>query len=163
MEPSMDRPTPAVTLLRMDYLIRYGHYLGFLLVFAGLVSAHLLVAPSLGGRALRKLANVDLVYLIGAVLVLGTMMAMLVGLGFGKGPKWYMQNGIFHAKLSLFVVVLLLSLGTSLFFQRNRKHADDAQVALPKRIKHIQRLQLLLVLVLPFLGLLLARGVGGPG
>lgn len=147
----------------MDIAIRYLHYLGFMLLFASLVAEHLMVAPMLGGKQLRRLAVVDAIYGVAALIVLGTGLAMLTGHGFGKGASYYMKNGLFHAKLTLFVLVVILSVPPTLFFLKHRKAPDEAEVALPGMVKHLQRLSLLLVVALPLLGLLLARGYGAGG
>ncbi len=144
----------------MDYLIRYGHYLGFMVLFASLVAEHLLTARSIDGRQARKLARIDAIYGISALVVVVTGVLMFCGYGFGKGTALYLKNGVFHAKATIFVLIVLLSLKPTLFFLRHRRAPDDATISVPKSIIMLQRVQLLLILVLPLLGLLLARGVG---
>jgi putative membrane protein len=146
-----------------DYLFRYGHYLGFLVLFASLVAEHLLTARSITGRQARTLARIDAIYGLSAVLVIVTGILMVCGYGFGKGTDFYLKNGVFHAKVTLFALVALLSLRPTLFFLRHRRAADDAAISVPRSIIMLQRVQLLLLLVLPLLGLLLARGVGFRG
>lgn len=144
----------------MDYLIRYGHYLGFLVLFASLLAEHLLTTRSIDGRQARKLARIDALYGLSALVVIVTGVLMFSGYGFGKGAALYLKNGIFHAKVTLFVLIALLSLKPTLFFLRHRRAADDASIDVPRSIIMVQRVQLLLVLVLPLLGLLMARGLG---
>lgn len=144
----------------MDYLIRYGHYLGFLVLFASLTAEHLLTARSIDGRQARKLAVIDAIYGVSALLVIVTGVLMFCGYGFGKGAALYLKNGIFHAKVTIFVLIALLSLKPTFFFLRHRRAPDDASIEVPRSIIMLQRVQLLLVLVLPLLGLLMARGLG---
>ena len=144
----------------MDYVIRYGHYLGFLVLFASLLAQHLLTARSIDGRQARKLARIDALYGLSALVVIITAVLMFSGYGFGKGAALYLKNGIFHAKATLFIIIVALSLKPTLFFLRHRHAADDAAIAVPRSIIMLQRVQLLLVLVLPLLGLLMARGLG---
>jgi putative membrane protein len=147
----------------MDYLVRYGHFLGFMLLFASMVAGHLLIAPRLDGRQLRKLAMLDLIAGISVVLLIASGLAMLGGLGFGKGATYYLKNGVFHAKLTVFVVVLLLSIKPTVFFLRHRSLPPGASVDVPRSIVMLQRLQLVLVLLIPLLAILMARGVGARG
>jgi len=144
----------------MDYLIRYGHYLGFLVLFASLMTAHLLTARTIDGRQARKLARIDAIYGVSALVVIITGVLMFCGYGFGKSAALYLTNGIFHAKVTIFVLIMGLSLMPTLFFLRHRRAPDDATITVPRSIIMSQRLQLVLVLVLPLLGLLMARGLG---
>ncbi len=159
----MDRVRLFASVPPMDYLIRYGHFLGLMLLFATLVAQHLLIARSIGGRQARILARVDQIYGLSALLVLGTGILMVLGHGFGKGAAYYLSNGLFHAKVTLFVVVGLLSIKPTLFFFAHRRAEDAATIAVPRSILMLQRCQLLILVVLPLLGLLIARGVGARG
>jgi putative membrane protein len=147
----------------MDYFIRYAHYLAFLVMFAGLVCAHLMTARSIDGRQARKLARLDLIYGLSAVLVIVTGVLLVVGHGFGKGLDYYLKNGLFHAKVTVFVLIVGLSVWPTIFFLRHRRAGDDERISVPRSVIMLQRVQMLLVLVLPLLGLMLARGVGSRG
>lgn len=142
----------------MDHLIRYAHFLGFMVLFAALTAEHLLTQRSIDGRRARLLARVDGIYGVGALVTLAAGLAMLFGLGFGKGTAFYLQNGVFHLKLTLFVLVALLSLRQTVFFVRHRSAVDGAVIEVPRGIIMLQRVQLLLLLVIPLLGVLIARG-----
>jgi putative membrane protein len=144
----------------MDLLIRYGHYLGFIVLFASLTAEHLLTSRSIDGRQARRLARIDAVYGLSALVVIVTGVSMFCGYGFGKGAALYLKNGVFHAKATIFVLIALLSLKPTLFFLRHRNAPDEATITVPRAIIMLQRVQLLLVLVLPLLGLLMARGIG---
>lgn len=144
----------------MDYLIRYGHYLGFLVLFASLTAEHLLTARSIDGRQARKLARIDAIYGLSALVVIVTASLLFSGYGFGKSTALYLTNGLFHAKLTIFVLIGILSFKPTLFFLRHRNAPDGVTISVPRSIIMLQRVQLLLVLVLPLLGLLMARGIG---
>ncbi len=147
----------------MDYFIRYGHYLAFMVLCASLVAEHLLTARTIDGRQARKLARIDMIYGVSAVLVIITGLLLVFGYGFGKGAEYYLKNGLFHAKLTVFVLIAALSLPATLFFLRHRHAGDQDSISVPRSVIMLQRVQLLLVLVLPLLGLLLARGIGSRG
>jgi putative membrane protein len=147
----------------MDYVIRYGHFLGFMVLFACLVASHLMTSKSLSGRQARTLARLDLIYGLSAVIVIITGVLMLSGYGFGKSAAFYMKNGLFHAKLTLFVIVVGLSLWPTMFLWRHRRASDGVTITVPKSVIMLQRFQLLALLILPLLGILIARGVGASG
>jgi putative membrane protein len=144
----------------MDYLIRYAHFLGIMVLFAALTAEHLLTARSIDGRRARLLARIDGIYGLGALITLGAGLAMLFGLGFGKGTSFYLKNGVFHLKLTLFVLVALLSIRQTVFFLRHRRADDAAVIEVPRSVIMLQRVQLVLVLAIPLVAVLMARGVG---
>jgi putative membrane protein len=111
----------------------------------------------------RSLMITDIAYGICAGLVLLTGAARL--LWFGKGTAYYLGNSLFHAKVGLFILTALLSiLPTWVFFNwRNAVRAGQAPTPSPRQIKLVTwsiRLELLLLLVIPLLAALMARGYG---
>ena len=86
-------------------------------------------------------------------------------LWFGKGAAYYMGNSLFHAKLGLFILVGLLSILPTVVFFKWRGAVKAAQVPAPSaRQVRLEtwsiRLELLLLLVIPLLAALMARGYG---
>ncbi len=141
-----------------EILLRYGHFLGILAIASSLVAEHLLIKPEMKRAEIKRLFNIDGVYGLGALLVLGCGLGMWLG-GF-KPPEYFTQNGIFHAKLALFVIMGILSAWPTMFFFKHRKGLPDERVAVPSRLKMMIRVELLIVFSLPLLGILVARGVG---
>jgi putative membrane protein len=144
----------------MDIVIRYGHIVGFMALFACLVAEHLMTTRQVTGATLRRLARIDLVYGASILIVLITGLLMVAGEGRGKGAHYYLANGVFHAKVGLFVVVLGLSIPATLFYRRHHQAADATLLPVPRSIIMAQRVQLLIILILPLLGLLLTWGYG---
>lgn len=144
-------------------LVAYLHFLSIFALFALLSVEHVLFKAPLDLRRARSLMIADLAYGICAGLVLLTGIAR--ALWYGKGWAYYLNNGLFHAKVGLFVLVGLLSiLPTYVFLKwRNGVRAGQApepgarQVAL---VTWTIRLELLLLLAIPLLAVLMARGHG---
>ena len=64
----------------------------------------------------KRLARLDLIYGITAVVLLATGLARLY---FGvKGLSWYVSQPLFHVKMTLFVLMGLLSIKPTLTFRR---------------------------------------------
>jgi putative membrane protein len=144
--------------MNAEILIRYGHFLGILAIASSLVAEHLLIKPSLTRREIGRLATIDGIYGVGALLVLGCGLGMWLG-GF-KNADYYTQNPVFHTKLTLFVIMGILSIWPTVFFLKQRKGNADEVVAIPKRIVMFLRIELLIVFVMPLLATGVARGVG---
>jgi putative membrane protein len=76
----------------------------------------------------------------------------------GKPPAFYTENGLFHVKLTLFVLSSLVSIYPTLFFLKHRKNRSTSPIAIPKKVFMAIRVELLLITILPLLAVLVARG-----
>jgi len=144
-------------------IVAYLHYLSIFALFALLSIEHVLFKAPLDPSRARGLMITDIAYGICAGLVLLTGAARV--LWFGKGIAYYMGNSLFHAKVGLFILAALLSiLPTYVFFNwRNAVRAGQVPVPSPRQVKLVTwsiRLELLLLLVIPLLATLMARGYG---
>ncbi len=139
------------------------HYLSIFILFALLTSEHVLLRPGLDNATARRLQRIDIAYGISAGLVLAT--GLLRVLWFGKGLDFYLHNWVFHLKVGLFILIGLLSiLPTLTFFNwRNELLAGQPPKISDGGIKRtvwIIRLELLLLVCIPLLASLMARGIG---
>lgn len=146
-----------------DAIAAYLHYLSIFLLFALLVLEHRLFKLPLDLDRARSLMRIDIAYGITASLALATGLARV--LWFGKGSAYYLHNSLFHAKVGLFVLVALLSTFPTVVFLgwRNSVKAGQVPVLSPRTGKLLVitlRAELTLLLVLPLLGALMARGFG---
>jgi len=144
-------------------LLAYSHYISFLLVISSLVAEAFLIAPTLTRREMRLLQRADAIYGIAAILVLITGFLRIYN--FGKGPDYYFGNVIFMTKLSLFLIVGLLSIYPTIVFLRWRKLGDEhsginfGQMQYMK-IRRFIFLEVILLFTMPLLAALMARGIG---
>lgn len=82
----------------------------------------------MNAAVVRRLARLDVIYLVAAVALLLTGLARLY---WGtKGMSWYVSQPLFHVKMTLFVLVALLSVKPSLAFRRWVRGLSQGQ-ALP--------------------------------
>ena len=146
---------------------------------AALLSTFHLLALALGlpgvflrGRALRALQKdptaiapvflADSLWGIAALLWLGTGLTRLFGSS-EKGSGYYLNSSSFLIKMALFVLILLLELWPMMTFIRWRIRQskglpiDTSRAALLTRVNDAE---LALVLAMPFLASMMARGVG---
>ncbi|MDH1265037.1 DUF2214 family protein [Pseudomonas sp. GD03944] len=149
-----------------DAIVAYLHYLSIFLLFALLTLEHQLFKPPLDLARARSLMRIDMAYGLCAGLVLATGAARVMG--FGKGVGYYMGNGVFHAKVGLFILVGLLSIIPTVVFLKWRAglkagQAPQISPAQGKLVTMTIRLELLLLLIIPLLATLMARGFGVTG
>ncbi|MEX2234075.1 MAG: DUF2214 family protein [Cyclobacteriaceae bacterium] len=142
-----------------EILLRYLHFISIFTIVGVLVSEHVLLKKTLPRTEIGRLARIDAVYGIAALTLIAVGLTLWLG-GFGKPAVYYTKNWIFHTKLTLFLMVGLLSIYPTVFFLRNRKGNQEELVSVPSAIIWMLRLELLLLLIIPLLAGLMARGLG---
>ncbi len=147
----------------LESLLAYLHIAAILMVVVFLTSqAALLRTEWLNEAVVRRLARVDMIYGIAAMLLLATGFARTWwGI---KGFAWYWSQPLLHVKVTLFVVIGLMSIAPTLRYRRWVKALQAGQ-GLPdaQAIQSTRRIVMweahLLVLI-PILAVCLARGLG---
>jgi len=140
-----------------EVFVRYLHFLGIITLASALVAEHLLISKEMDVKSFKKLIIVDAFYGVGAIATL--IGGALLWFSVGKPAEFYSSNFIFHIKLTAFLTIGLLSIFPTVYFLRNRKSTSDF-ITLPNYIVKIIRVELCLLVLLPLLGALIARGVG---
>lgn len=141
----------------------YLHYLAVFLLFALLLLEHQLLRSPLSFARARSLFRTDILFGLAAGAALLTGIARAAW--YGKGLDYYLQNSLFHAKVSLFVIVALLSIYPTVTFLgwRNALRARQTPVvseATGRWLTRVIRLEMLLMLSMPLLAALMTRGFG---
>lgn len=149
--------------MTLEAILSYLHLLAILTMVVFVASeAALCRVQWLNAAVVERLARVDRIYGFAALAVLATGLARtLLGV---KGTAWYWSNPLLHMKLTLFVVVGLISIFPTLAFLRWRKALradgslpDEAQIAKTRRLVMVQAH---ILAVIPLLAVFLARGYG---
>ena len=139
-------------------ITKYLHFLAIFAVFASLTTQHLMIKESMTRSEIRRLSRIDLVYGIGAILVL--VIGLILWFGVGKPAEYYTRNMHMHIKLTLFIIMGLISIYPSRFFIKQRKGDPDEVVSLPKSIVMTIRMELTLLILIPLFAVLMANGFG---
>jgi putative membrane protein len=149
--------------MTVEAILAYLHLLAILTMVVFISSeAALCRVQWLNAAVVERLAKVDRVYGIAAILVLATGVARTVwGV---KGTSWYWTNPLLHVKLTLFVVVGVISIFPTLRYIRWRK-ALRATGALPAeadilKTRKLVMVQAHLIALIPLVAVFLARGFG---
>ena len=114
--------------------------------------------------ALRRAFRSDTTWGFAALLWIGTGVWRIVE-GVEKPTAYYLKNPVFHAKMGLFLLILLLEFWPMLTFMRWRRSFRTGESAerlmtrgAGRRIATISHLEALLVIVMVFVAVALARG-----
>lgn len=145
--------------MTIEVLLRYIHFLSILLITATLAAEYVLVKDKLTRKEISAISFIDLIYGLASISVFAAGLTLWLG-AYGKPAEWYSKNWIFHLKLTLLVIIGLLSVYPTIFFLKNRKGNPDEQVAIPSSIKKIITLELFLLVLIPILAGLMAKGIG---
>lgn len=144
----------------MNILLPYLHYIGIMALMGALITEHVMLKPGISRQQIKSLAMVDLIYGISAAIVLTT--GLLRWFVFDvKGVEFFTKNPIFHIKLTLFVIILIISIFPTMKFLKWRRQADEIQPSdkeLKKQLMFV-RIELLLLAIIPLLAVMVANGV----
>ncbi|MEP6734668.1 MAG: DUF2214 family protein [Chryseolinea sp.] len=145
--------------MTLEISLRYVHFLCIFAIVGTLVSEHMLLKKTLSRQEIGRLARIDSIYGIAALLLICAGLTLWLG-GVGKPSYFYSKNWIFHTKITLFVTIGLLSIWPTVFFIKNRKGNPQELVPVPSSVFMMLRIELLLLVIIPLLAGLMAHGVG---
>jgi putative membrane protein len=146
-----------------EALLAYFHIVAILAMVVFLASeAALCRVDWLNAKVVERLAKVDMIYGMAAVAVLLTGLARTYW--GAKGMGWYWSNPLLHIKVTLFVVIGLISIKPTITFARWRRELratgklpDEAQI---KSARKLVMVQAHLLPFIPLAAVFLARGFG---
>ena len=102
----------------------------------------------LNAAVVERLARLDVIYVVAGVVLIASGLARVVwGI---KGVSWYVSQPLFHIKITIVVVMAILSIWPSIMFRRWRRNLK-ASGALPDEleVKKVRRLVMIQSHVLP--------------
>ena len=139
------------------------HHLAAFTVAATLMYEFVAYRKGLGIEEARRIQRVDLVYGISAGLVV--LVGLLRVFFFEKGANYYTHNPMFWIKMSLFVIIGLLSIYPTIRFIKWNSFISAGQAPeIPddefKRIRLLLSLELVGLALILFAAPAMARGIG---
>lgn len=147
----------------MNIFIPYLHYIGIMTLMGALITEHVLLKPGISAKQIKSLASIDLIYGISAavVLITGLLRWFMVD---PKGAVFFNTNPLFHIKVTLFVVVVILSIFPTIKFLKWRKQinsGESVEISDKEAKKQLMmiRIELLLLAIIPLLAVMVSNGV----
>ena len=135
-----------------------------MVLMGALISEHLMLKPGVLKQQIKSLAGVDLIYWIAVILVLAS--GLLRWLVFDpKGVDFFSKNPLFHIKLTVFFIMVIISIFPTLRLCKWNKqakqgnHLDISDKDIKKQLMFI-RIELLLLAIIPLLAVMIALGKG---
>jgi putative membrane protein len=142
-------------------IVAYVHVAAVIAIGALLSCELLLLWSGVGVHEARRIALLDLGYLIAAILVLASGLLRLIW--FGKSPAFYLHNPVFWIKLALFVAMALVSVPPARRFLRWHRAATTGTAPPREEVSLARRYvaaELALLACIPVAAVLTARGIG---
>lgn len=146
----------------LEALLAYAHFVAILSLVVFLTSEAALCRPEwMNAAVVRRLNRVDTIYMFAALAVLATgVMRTLLG---AKGAGWYWHQPLLHFKVTMYVVIGLMSIRPTLAFRRWLRALDrDGSLPAEAEVRNARRwimVQAHLLLLVPLAATMLARGV----
>lgn len=146
--------------MSVNIIVAYLHYLSLMLSFAALTLEALILKMELSLQDAWKIVIADVVYGISVVSLLAT--GVLRVLYFGKGRDYYLHNPFFYIKLSIFLVVGLLSIYPTISFIKwikdlQQNQAPQLEELKLNRLLWLIRGELIGFVLIPLLAATMAR------
>ena len=145
----------------MSTLFAFLHHLCAFTLVSAVAIEFMLIRQELTLASARRLQATDLVLGIaaGALLVIGLLRVFF----FEKGPDYYLHSGAFHAKLSLFIILGLLSIIPTVEFLSWRGALKEGQVPTisAKKLRQVNIVihgELLAIVIILLCAAIMARG-----
>src|SRR5690348_11513442 len=101
--------------MTLELFLRYMHFISIFAIVGSLTTEHMLLKKELKRSEIDRLAKIDMVYGIAALVLLMAGLTLWLS-GVGKPSIYYTKNWIFHTKLTFFLIVGLLSIYPTIFF-----------------------------------------------
>tara|TARA_Y100000589_G_scaffold214639_1_gene202473 strand:- start:131 stop:622 length:492 start_codon:yes stop_codon:yes gene_type:complete len=144
-------------------LVAYVHYLGIILSFGALMFERINLKINLSKNETISIIIADVIYGITglAVLITGILRVKY----YGQGVEFYTNNPIFWVKVSLYILIGVISLYPTITYilwavPLSKNKLPVITENLVKRFKLIIMTELVGFAVIPFFATLMSRGIG---
>ena len=145
-----------------DAVLAYLHFISIFLLFSFMVTEAMMMRGALDADSVRLLGRVDLWYLGAAIAVLATgFMRLMFG---AKGPDFYLTVWPIYAKVGLFVLVGVISVGPTIRFVRWRRMFErDPAWRVPDEERKAARRTIMIEMhigaLIPLVAVIMSRGL----
>ena len=154
---------PILNDVHMSAFVAYVHYLGIILCFGALIFERIILKINLSKNETISIIIADVIYGIAglAILITGILRVKY----YGQGGEFYTNNPIFWLKVSLYIVIGLLSLYPTITYilwaiPLSKNKLPVITENLVKRFQLIIMTELVGFTVIPFFATLMSRGIG---
>tara|TARA_Y100000589_G_scaffold330379_1_gene379839 strand:+ start:264 stop:749 length:486 start_codon:yes stop_codon:yes gene_type:complete len=144
-------------------LVAYVHYVGIIFCFGSLLFERIILKTNLNRKECIAMVFADAIYGIAGLAILFTGILRIKY--FGQGGEFDTSNPVFWIKVSLYILVGLLSLYPTISYilwtiPLSKNKLPDISPNLVNRFKFIITIELAGFAIIPLFATLMARGIG---
>ena len=154
---------PILNDASISALVAYIHYLGIIFCFGALMFERIILKINLSKNETISIIIADVIYGIAglAILITGILRVKY----YGQGGDFYTSNPIFWIKVSLYIIIGLISLYPTITYilwaiPLSKNKLPVISENLVKRFKLIILTELVGFAVIPFFATVMSRGIG---
>ena len=154
---------PFLNDISTSAIVAYVHYLGIILCFGSLIFERIILKINLSKNEIISIIIADVTYGIAglAILITGILRVKY----YGQGGEFYTSNPLFWVKVSLYIVIGLISLYPTTTYilwaiPLSKNKLPVISENLVKRFQLIITTELVGFAVIPFFATLMSRGIG---
>lgn len=140
-----------------EIFIRYIHFLTIMALSTSLVAVYRTLSNKVSAEQLKKAVKINAFYYVCMLLIFIT--GMFLWLSVGKPAEYYNTNWLFHTKLTIFTLMVTLSIHPTVFLLKN-KNTIRKIIKIPKSVLFVVRFELVLLVLIPLVAVLIANGFG---
>ena len=140
-----------------EIFIRYIHFLTIMALSTSLVAVYRTLSNKVSTEQLKKAVKINAFYCVCMLLIFIT--GMFLWLSVGKSAEYYNTNWLFHTKLTIFTLMVTLSIHPTVFLLKN-KNTIRKIIKIPKSVLFVVRFELVLLVLIPLVAVLIANGFG---
>ena len=145
----------------MYIFIPYLHYIGIMVLTGSLMAMYILVMSGLSRSRIEYISSMNILYwiMLADILITGLLRWFIIG----KHASFYNANPLFHVKVTLFAIVVILAFFASMKIGKwksviNMGRLNDIAEKDTKKLLWLFRIQFLLIVIIPFLATMVATG-----
>ena len=142
----------------LDLALAIAHHLLIFALFGALTAELLLAKPGMDAAQVKRVARIDGLYGLSAMLVIAVGVSRAVFAA--KGWDYYLHNGFFWAKIATFALIGVLSIQPTVFWLRARRAGGSPATADIARVRRFLHAQAGLFPLLLVFAAAMARGYG---
>jgi putative membrane protein len=124
---------------------------------SSLIAEYIILSKEVTEQQLKKIIKINAIYGYSTLLIFIT--GLLLWFSVGKTPEYYTSNWLFHTKLTTFILMGILSIRPTIFLLKN-KNSTQKTINIPKSVRLLVRIELVLLVIIPLLAVLIANGFG---
>ena len=142
----------------IEIVLKYIHFVCIFVIVGSLIAEFVLLGPRVSRKELARISRIDGLYGLASMILLAAGLSLWFWVG--KPADYYSKNPLFLMKIGLFILIGLLSIKPTIFFIKERKGDAEEEVEIPRSIRTMLRMEIIILFMIPIFAVMMAKGIG---